>query len=130
MLCSPEFGSEGHAQVRLPQAELDKHMLAIDMLNSSGYLQAAHYLSLSVVFQQSQTLSPHMLAQHVLGCSAALDSTMKAMPEEALAEREATRIGMGAAHQGMISHDRYAEEAKAAEVGRVQGHWHCSDRSR
>ncbi|KAK9857560.1 hypothetical protein WJX84_006546, partial [Apatococcus fuscideae] len=46
-----------------------------------------------------------------------LDSTVKAMPEEALAEREATRIGMGAAHQGMISHDRYAEEAKAAEKG-------------
>ncbi len=66
---------------------------------------------------------------------AAIDSADKAMPEDALAEREATRTGMGHPHQAMVSKDPDAEEALAAEEGEAQrtheinehGHPHGGD---
>ena len=48
---------------------------------------------------------------------AAIDSADKAMPEDALAERERTRLGVGAPMQGMVGKDPDAEEARAAEEG-------------
>lgn len=39
------------------------------------------------------------------------------MPEDALAEREATRLGIGNPQQGMVGKDPDAEEARAAEEG-------------
>ena len=41
------------------------------------------------------------------------------MPEDALAEREATRVGTRAPPQGMASSDRDAEQARATEEGRA-----------
>ena len=57
------------------------------------------------------------------------------MPEDALAEREATRTGIGHPQQAMVSKDPDAEEALAAEEGEAKrthevnehGHAHASD---
>ena len=42
------------------------------------------------------------------------------MPEDALAEKEATRIGLGLPKQAMAGRDPEAEEARAAEEGEAQ----------
>ena len=42
------------------------------------------------------------------------------MPEDALAEREATRVGTRAPPQGMASSDPDAERARATEEGRAE----------
>ena len=55
-----------------------------------------------------------------LGCPAAFESGDNSMPEDALAEREATRVGTRKPHHGQASRDCDAEEARSAEEGRAE----------
>ncbi len=52
---------------------------------------------------------------------AAYGSADTAMPEEALAQREATRTGVGVSQQEVVSRHPGAEDAEAAEEGNLKG---------